>query len=82
MHQQIEIVVHHRSDLPAGVPAIWMDDPTASPVLRRVILYLRNDLPQDLGDKFRSLCIRHSIPDADWDNFVVASTAPHLAAVM
>jgi hypothetical protein len=68
---QVSVIVQHRSDLPAGVPAIWNQD--QGPDGEEVTLYLRAGLPTACGDFFRAMCVRDSMPECDFDAYIVGS---------
>lgn len=44
-------IVECRTDLPGGLPAAWVTEPDGTR------LYLRRDLPDDLVDHFRAMCL-------------------------
>lgn len=77
---QVRVVVEYRSDLPAGVPALWEESaPTGCE--RVVTLYLRDDLPLALADHYRCQAVRSAWPEATFDAFTVTPTAQRVAAV-
>jgi hypothetical protein len=46
----VRIQVERRTDLPGGLPAIWLGEPSGTG--RLVRLFLRHDLPDDLAEHF------------------------------
>lgn len=68
---QVSVIVQHRSDLPTGIPAIWKQESGAHG--EEVTLYLRAGLPTTCGDFFRAMCVRDSLPDSDFDAYIVGS---------
>lgn len=69
---QVSVIVQHRSDLPAGLPAIWRHE--HGQCGDEVTLYLREGLPTTVGDFFRAMCVRDSLPDSDFDAYIVGSS--------
>lgn len=77
---QLQVTVEHRTDIPGGLPAIWSVEPSKSGAGRRVTLYLLAGLPTETADKFRAMCVRHCMPEHDFDAFTVTSSASEVRA--
>lgn len=69
MPTHLEVIVHHRNDLPGGLPAIWSRDTVGSTAV--VNLWLRNDLPLPLQDAYRCMVTRDVYPDLDLDLYAI-----------
>lgn len=78
MHQ-IRVIVKHIDEMPADLPAVWTDERDGCG--RTVLLYLRADLPQAVGDHFRAMACRDAMPDSNFDGFTVTSAPIQVAAV-
>lgn len=71
MCTHLEVIVHHRNDLPGGLPAIWVRDDVGSTAV--VNLYLRHDLPQELQDAYRCMVTRDVFPGVDLDLYAITA---------
>lgn len=77
--EQVQVIVDHCTELPGGMPAIWVAE--AGGPERKVRLYLHEDLPIELADHFRNQAIRCAMPGVSFDSFTVTSHACPVAAV-
>lgn len=69
MPTHLEVVVHYRNDMPAGLPAVWAKDTIGGTVV--VTLWLRHDLPQAIADAYRCMVTRDVFPDANLDAYAI-----------
>lgn len=80
--QQLQVTVQHRADVPGGLPAVWMSEPLPSGEKgKRVTLWLAEGMPVDVADRFRAMCVRDCLPDAEMDTFTVTTTAREVREV-
>lgn len=78
--QQVCVHVHHSSNMPEGLPAVWEKRACTDGGLM-LDLWLRADLPVEVAGHFRRMALRDVCPNIDFDAFTITTEAVPVAAI-